>query len=147
MWQRLIKVAQKNISKILSNISVLQIRQGSEKPPALQEFFKSITVLSVPVLKGEAFGLYQIEALASGVPLVQPQLGAFPEIIAATEGGVTYQPNTASALAEKLAEMLSNPSKLEVMSLTGRKSVEEKFDCGVLSQKMVEIYKTLIAEV
>ena len=142
------KFINKQINKLKQNniLGDFEIQEDFTSP-ALQEFFKSITVLSVPVLKGEAFGLYQIEALASGVPLVQPQLGAFPEIIAATEGGVTYQPNTASALAEKLAEMLTNPSKLEVMSLTGRKSVEEKFDCGVLSQKMVEIYKTLIAEV
>jgi glycosyltransferase involved in cell wall biosynthesis len=111
---------------------------------ALQDFFKSITVLSVPVLKGEAFGLYQLEALASGVPLVQPELGAFPEIINATGGGVIYKPNTASALANKLSEVLSIPTKLETMSLAGRKAVEENFDCGILSAKMVDIYKTLI---
>jgi glycosyltransferase involved in cell wall biosynthesis len=111
---------------------------------ALQDFFKSTTVLSVPVLNGEAFGLYQLEALASGVPLVQPELGAFPEIIKATGGGVIYKPNTAEALAEKLAEVLSDPDKLETMSLAGRNAVVEKFDCGKLSEKMVEIYKTLI---
>lgn len=111
---------------------------------ALKEFFKSTTVLSVPVLNGEAFGLYQLEALASGIPLVQPELGAFPEIVNATGGGVIYNPNTAAALAEKLAEVLSNPAQLEAMSLAGRKAVEENFDCGKLSERMVEIYKTLI---
>ena len=110
----------------------------------LRDFFKSVTVLSVPVLKGEAFGLYQLEALASGVPLVQPELGAFPEIISASGGGVTYKPNTAKALAEKLAEVLSDPSKLEIMSLAGRKAVEEHFDCRKLSGQMVDIYRTLI---
>jgi glycosyltransferase involved in cell wall biosynthesis len=109
----------------------------------LQDFFKSTTVLSVPVLNGEAFGLYQLEALASGVPLVQPELGAFPEIIKATGGGVIYKPNTARALADKLADVLSDPSKLELMSLAGRKAVEEYFDCRVLSEKMVDIYMTL----
>ncbi len=113
--------------------------------PALKDFFRSVSVLSVPVLKGEAFGLYQIEALASGVPLVQPALGAFPEIIRASCGGDTYQPNTAAALAEKLTEVLLNPARLETMSLAGRKAIEEKFDCGKLSMKMVEIYQTLIS--
>ena len=94
-------------------------------------------------MKGEAFGLYQLEALASGVPLVQPELGAFPEIINATGGGVIYKPNTASALADSLTEILLNPAKLDAMSLAGRKSVEEHFDCSKLSSKMVEIYKTL----
>ena len=139
------KFIHKQISKLKQN----NIDADFEITPefttsALQDFFGSITVLSVPVLNGEAFGLYQLEALASGVPLVQPELGAFPEIINATSGGVIYKPNTAAALAEKLADVLSNPSKLEAMSLAGRKAVEEKFDCGILSAKMVDIYKTLI---
>ena len=107
---------------------------------ALHDFFKSISVLSVPVLKGEAFGLYQLEALASGIPLVQPELGAFPEIIKATGGGVTYKPNTAEALAAKLTEVLSDKAMLEKMSLAGRKAVEENFDCSKLSVQMAEIY-------
>lgn len=111
---------------------------------ALIDFFRSITVLSVPVLKGEAFGLYQIEALASGIPLVQPALGAFPEIINASDGGLIYEPNTPETLAETLAEVLLNPARLEAMSLAGRKAVEEQFDCSVLSQKMVSIYQTLV---
>jgi glycosyltransferase involved in cell wall biosynthesis len=111
-------------------------------PPA--DFFKSLTVLSVPVLKGEAFGLYQIEALASGIPLVQPELGAFPEIIGATGGGVTYQPNSAEALAIKLSEILSDPVLLDRLSRAGRESVESHFDAGKITRKMVEIYQTLI---
>jgi len=109
----------------------------------LQHFFDSVQVMSVPVLKGEAFGLYQLEALASGVPLVQPDLGAFPEIISATGGGLIYKPNTAYALAGKLSEILQDPAKLEALSLAGRKAVEEHFNSSKLSEQMVGIYKTL----
>jgi len=110
----------------------------------LKNFFKSISVLSVPVLKGEAFGLYQIEALASGVPLVQPDLGAFPEIIRASGGGVIYSPNTAEALADKMKDVLSDPATLLEMSISGRKAVEEIFNCSKLTQNMIDIYHQLI---
>jgi glycosyltransferase involved in cell wall biosynthesis len=106
----------------------------------LKNFFKSISVLSVPVLKGEAFGLYQIEALASGVPLVQPDLGAFPEIIRASGGGVIYSPNTAEALADKMKEVLSDPVNLLEISISGKNAVEEKFNCRKLTEKMINIY-------
>jgi glycosyltransferase involved in cell wall biosynthesis len=109
----------------------------------LKDFFKSLTVLSVPVLKGEAFGLYQIEALASGVPLVQPDLGAFPEIIRASGGGVIYSPNTAEALAHKLKEVLSDQEELRKMSVSGRKAVEDKFNCSRLTQNMIDIYQQI----
>jgi glycosyltransferase involved in cell wall biosynthesis len=110
----------------------------------LPAFFKRLSVLSVPVLKGEAYGLYQLEALASGVPLVQPDLGAFPEIIAATGGGALYHPNNPVALASKLTEVLANRAVLEQMSRIGRKSVEEKFDCKKLTEKMVAVYQQAV---
>ncbi len=110
---------------------------------ALQKFFRSITVLSVPVLKGEAFGLYQLEALASGIPLVQPDLGAFPEIINSSGGGAIYSPNSPDALSRKLAELLSDPERLMKMSKAGHAAVAEKFDCGKLAVKMADIYKHL----
>ena len=134
------------LNRQLKKLEKKNLRQSLEisddfTPGGLAGFFRSLSVLSVPVLKGEAFGLYQLEALASGVPLVQPDLGAFPEIILATGGGVLYQPNTADALATSLAAVLSDPVQLERMSLAGRKSVEEKFDCKNLTSRMLEVYE------
>jgi len=106
----------------------------------LQQFFDGIKVVSVPVLKGEAFGLYLIEALAAGVPLVQPELGAFPEVINTAGGGKTYSPNTGIALAEKLSDVLKDPDMLETLSLNGRKAVEDHFNTYKLSEKMGDIY-------
>ncbi|MFM8359355.1 MAG: glycosyltransferase family 4 protein, partial [Verrucomicrobiota bacterium] len=51
-------------------------------------FYASCDVLSVPARSSEAFGLYVIEALAAGTPLVQPPDATFPELLAATGGGV-----------------------------------------------------------
>ncbi|NOU16421.1 MAG: glycosyltransferase family 4 protein [Bacteroidales bacterium] len=111
---------------------------------SLGNFFEGLTLLSVPVLEGEAFGLYQIESLASGIPLVQPRLGAFPEIIEASGGGVIYQPNTSEALAQKLAEVLSDSEQIKLMSINGRKSVEEKFNTSILIQRMIEVYMSVV---
>jgi glycosyltransferase involved in cell wall biosynthesis len=81
-----------------------------------------------------------------GIPLVQPKLGAFPEIIEASGGGVIYQPNTSEVLAQKLAEVLSNPEQIKLMSINGRKSVEEKFNTKILIKKMIEVYKSLVSK-
>ncbi|NVO09654.1 MAG: glycosyltransferase family 4 protein [Bacteroidales bacterium] len=113
---------------------------------ALGIFFEGLTLLSVPVLEGEAFGLYQIESLASGIPLVQPKFGAFPEIIEASGGGVIYHPNTPEVLAQKLAEVLSNPDQIKLMSINGRKSVEDEFNTKILIKKMIEVYKSVVSK-
>lgn len=107
-------------------------------------FFQGLTVVSVPVLKGEAFGLYQAESMASGIPVVQPALGAFPEIAENTGGGVIYQPNTSSALASAVASLISDPSKLQEMSKSGRNAVHVHYNASILAEKMVSVYEKVI---
>lgn len=127
-------------NKVLQDVEFIDDFRTS----VLNQFFEKISVLSVPVMKGEAFGLYQLEALASGIPIVQPDLGAFPEIVEISKAGVIYKPNTPDALAEKLAEVLSNKVYLNQLSLNGRKAVEEKFNLKSSTEKLVEIYKNVL---
>src|SRR5206468_12273051 len=82
---------------------------------AKQEFLKSLTLFCVPALYGEAFGLYVVEALASGVPVVQPRAASFPELIEATGGGVLYEPGEVKALADAVEGLLADPEKLRAL--------------------------------
>ena len=63
----------------------------------------------MPARYGEAFGLYVIEAMAAGVPVVQPRVAAFPELIEATGGGVLCAADDAQSLAEAIEELLLDP--------------------------------------
>ncbi|MBI5541019.1 MAG: glycosyltransferase family 4 protein [Bacteroidia bacterium] len=139
------KFIQKQINKLEKN-KVLQFVEFVDdfRTSVLDEFFNKITVLSVPVLNGEAFGLYQLESLASGIPIVQPDLAAFPEIVEISKAGAIYKPNTSDALAEKLAEVLSDQTRLNLMSINGRKAIEEKFNLKVSTKRLVEIYENMI---
>jgi glycosyltransferase involved in cell wall biosynthesis len=113
---------------------------------SLSNYFKKTTILSVPVLKGEAFGTYQLESLACGTPLVQPALGAFPEIAMTTGGGVIYEPNTPQKLTEKWIEVLSDQENIKEMSKKGRESVLEKYTNGVLTKQVLEVYEKVVGE-
>jgi glycosyltransferase involved in cell wall biosynthesis len=77
-------------------------------------------------------------------PIVQPEIGAFPEIVEVTKGGVTFSPNNADALAKKFEEVLSAPNKIIEMSENGRKAVETLFNTDVLTNDMINIYKQII---
>lgn len=110
----------------------------------LSDFLSKLSVLSVPVLKGEAFGMYLLESLAGGVPVVQPALAAFPEIVKETKGGSIYEPNTPSALADKLAEVLSDKQQLIEYSKNGRNSVEHKYSTEKVAQSILKIYQQTI---
>ena len=103
-------------------------------------FFNKVSVISVPVRKGEAFGMYLLEAMASGIPVVQPSLGAFPEIVNLSGGGVIYQYNTPLALCEALSALLSDSEKLNNLSLNARKGVEVNFNIHDHAKEMIEVY-------
>lgn len=106
----------------------------------LRDFFDHVAVLSVPVRKGEAFGIYLLEAMSSGIPVVQPALGAFPEIVTKSGGGITYEPNTPEALAAALKEMLSDKTELDQFAKQAREGVEKHFHVDGQVEKMIRIY-------
>jgi glycosyltransferase involved in cell wall biosynthesis len=108
---------------------------------AKQEFLRGLSVFSVPALYGEAFGLYVIEALASGVPVVEPEVAAFPELIVATGGGRLCKPGDPNALAEALEQLLGDPVLAKTLGHSGRKAVVEKFTSQQMAVRLVEILR------
>lgn len=108
------------------------------------DFFSKVSVVSVPVRMGEAFGLYLVEAMASGVPVIQPALGAFPEIIGVTSGGLIYEENIPEKLALSLEKILGDKELLRKKSLAARSGTEDHFNITRQSAEMIAAYETLI---
>ena len=111
----------------------------------LREFLKKVSVVSVPVRNGEAFGIYLLECMVSGIPVVQPALGAFPEIVSLTGGGVIYESNTPEVLAESLEKLLNDPDELDRLSRKGREGVEQHFHIDIQAERMVKVYEEAIS--
>jgi glycosyltransferase involved in cell wall biosynthesis len=109
------------------------------------DFLSSLTLLSVPVPGGEAFGAYQVESLASGVPIVQPNVGGYPEFIEATGGGILYEPNTPENLAHAMASLLKDPQRLRQMGAQGYKTVHEHFTMQTMARKIIEVYRSCVS--
>ena len=108
-------------------------------------FLQALTVFSVPASYGEAFGLYLIEALAAGVPVVQPRTAAFPEILEATGGGVLCEPGDAKSLAEAIERLLLNPKQAQALGEAGRNAVFENFNAEAMARKTLQIFERAIS--
>jgi glycosyltransferase involved in cell wall biosynthesis len=102
-------------------------------------FLRSLTLFSVPATYSEAFGLYVIEAMACGVPVVQPESASFPEIIAATGGGICVQPNDAAALARGWQHLLGDASGRAKLGRAGRLSVEKNFSARTMCEQFYQV--------
>jgi glycosyltransferase involved in cell wall biosynthesis len=72
------------------------------------DFLHRLDVFSVPVTYPEQKGLYALEALAAGVPVVLPDAGVFPELLDTTGGGLRFAPGDVEGLAEGLRRLLDD---------------------------------------
>jgi glycosyltransferase involved in cell wall biosynthesis len=112
-----------------------------------QDFLRTLSVLSVPTKRPEAYGMYVLEALASGVPVVAPRHGGIVELVEETGGGLLVEPNDPPALAEALAALLLDPEKAQAMAERGRRAVAEKFDARRTARDVVAVFEQTIAGV
>jgi glycosyltransferase involved in cell wall biosynthesis len=103
-------------------------------------FLRSLSVFSVPARYGEAFGLYVLEAMAAGVPVVMPRVAAFPELIEATGGGVLCAADDPRALAEALEELLLDQPRVRALGEAGRCAVFARFSAEAMAQAMAQVY-------
>lgn len=135
--EQLQKLKSKDLDHLVKLYSAFH---GKQK----EEFFSSIDIMSVPVRKPDAYGLYTLTANAAGVPVVQPATGAFPEIIEMTGGGITYEPDTVEQLAKSLTGLMKDKEKLLSLGKNGRERVHDLLSTRNMAEKMLNVYKSTL---
>ncbi len=105
--------------------------------------FRQIDVFSVPAPYREPKGISILEALAAGVPVVQPEHGAYPEWINETQGGLLHRPHDSADLAEKLAALLRDAGLRRRLGQQGRNGVFEKFSTERMAASTLAIMRKL----
>lgn len=108
-----------------------------------REFLRSLSVLSVPASHGEAFGMYILEALNEGVPVVQPDVGAYPEVIGATGGGILYDAKDSNGLANALESLLTDHERALQLGREGRETVRNDFNIDRMAQGIAKVYESI----
>jgi len=108
------------------------------------DFLNELHVFSVPAQYREPKGLYILEALANGVPVVQPRLGAYPELVEATAGGLLVEAGSASALADGIEELLVEEEKRLELGQTGMESVHAAFGDDAMASSTLAVYQKYV---
>lgn len=103
------------------------------------DFLRRLTLFSVPATYPEAFGLYAVEALASGVPIVQPEASSFPEFVESTGGGLLVPPGDPEALARAWMDLLSSPDELARLRERSRRGAEEHYSVTAMKDGFLEL--------
>jgi glycosyltransferase involved in cell wall biosynthesis len=108
-------------------------------------FLQSLDVLSVPATYEEPKGIFLLEAMANGVPVVQPRRGAFPEIVEKTGGGLIVDADDPDALADGLLALWRDPARAAALGAAGAAGVREHYTVGRMADEVESIYREVMA--
>ena len=103
-----------------------------------------IDVLSVPSPYREPKGMYLLEAMACGVPVVQPDYGAFPEMIQRTGGGVLARSERPGDIADQLHALWRDPAGAAALGERGAQGVRDHYSVDHMTDRMLEVYRELV---
>jgi glycosyltransferase involved in cell wall biosynthesis len=118
---------------------------GSPKTHAEKvEFLNSLDILSVPTVYREPKGIYVLEALANGVPVVQPRHGAFPELVETTGGGLLVDPDDSDDLAQALTQLVTQTDRRRELAEAGYNNVRKYYDATTLADQSRALFQSLI---
>lgn len=107
-------------------------------------FLRSLSAFSVPEIYEDPKGLFLLEAMACGIPVVQPRSGAFGEIVEATGGGILVEPNDPLALAEGILELWQNPQQRLELGNAGSRAVREKYSATRMAEAALAVYQSVV---
>ena len=108
------------------------------------EFLQGLDVLSVPATYDEPKGMFLLEAMANGVPVVQPRRGAFTEIVEKTRGGLLVDPDDRESLAEGLWQLWKDRKRRDAMGQQALEGVHTHYSVRRSATKLIELYDDVL---
>jgi glycosyltransferase involved in cell wall biosynthesis len=106
-------------------------------------FLRELDVLSVPATYDEPKGMPLLEAMASGVPVVQPLRGAFVEVVEKTGGGTLVDPDDPDALAAGLYDLWADPAARERLGRAGFEGVRRHYTIAHSTDRLIAAYESI----
>ena len=106
-------------------------------------FLESLDVLSTPTVYADPKGIFVLEAMAAGVPFVQPDHGAFREIAHRTGGGILVEPENPQSLAEGLLSVIRNPQLRAGLARKAYDGVRSHYTVEQMAEQTVTIFGRL----
>jgi mannosyltransferase len=110
----------------------------------INEWYRALDLFIAPQ-RWEGFGLTPLEAMATGVPVVATDVGAFPELIAVGDGatGMLIGRDDVSAMADAAASLMDQEVRLSHYAANARPHVTVNFSIEGEATKLRDVYERL----
>lgn len=107
-------------------------------------FLQSLDVMSVPATYAEPKGIFLLEAMACGVPVVQPRRGAFSEILEKAGGGMLVDADDPDALAQAFCVLQKDPELAAALGEAGAAGVRAHYTASHMAEAVERVFSEII---
>lgn len=127
-----------NLSGVSDRVTFL----GHVSDEDLVDYYHAVDVFALPsILRSEAFGIVQLEAMACGKPVVNTQLDSgVPFVSLHGETGLTVPPRDPLALAEAINRLLDDPILRARYGAAAQRRVEREFSEEIMARRTLQLY-------
>ena len=107
-------------------------------------YFKAADIFCLPsTTMAESFGIVNLEAMASGIPIVASNLGGIPDIVKHGVNGLLAEPGNDQNLADNLLCLLKDEDIRKKFGDQGKKLVRN-FSWDEIAMKTEELYLDIL---
>lgn len=117
---------------------------GRLSDPELVDAYRRATLVVMPTVKLEGFGLTLAEALACATPVLGTPVGAIPELLASIDDGLLSADSSPAALAAAAIRLLDAPERLPELGARGRAIVAPAMGWDAISARYLQAYEELL---
>lgn len=123
----------------------LEVHFAGYVPDQMKALYYQVSdIFSLPsVNRAEAFGIVNLEAMASALPIVASRLGGIPDIVREGENGLLFEPGNQEELSRALRFLVDNPDERERMGRAGQGMVED-YSWTEIAGRTEKIYQELL---
>ena len=114
---------------------------GSPDLDGKVRFLKQMDLLSVPTEYEDPKGLFVLESLAAGTPVVMPDHGAFGELIRSTGGGVLVAPDSIDDLCQAIVDLKRDAVRRSGLAVAGSTGVRQRHSIQAAARRLADLIR------
>jgi rhamnosyl/mannosyltransferase len=114
----------------------------------IRPYYQAADVFALSsVMRSEAFGIVQLEAMACGKPVINTQLDSGVTFVSPHGvSGLTVPPEDSAALSEGINQLLDRPEWRAELGNGARQRVAENFTVDKMVQRTFQLYQDVMNE-
>jgi glycosyltransferase involved in cell wall biosynthesis len=118
---------------------------GYTREASLVDWYRRATLVVMPTVALEGFGLTAAEALACGTPVVGTPVGAIPEVLGPLDSAMLSMDNSSTALADAIIGLLAEPARLASIGARAPAFVRLSFGWRSVAARYMQAYEEMLA--